>query len=263
MLTDQSKNMIFFVNDFDELLSWILYSSSAQHQQLIVSNQEMSTSPECRDAHGEYGLEETLPRLCIKIDEHFLWSQIEKNCTKILAITSTELKDNSALSDPLFEATRGLYINKIWNFKNHIVFLLKNVRQPHNESQPKSAGNLTFTNDSSKNQEADATSSMAFCFQFFWRFFKGYKTIICHAEGCNKYNPFTENIILLEGEAEENFLDFSWKSMHGKPLKVFMDYYSDIYLKARFDMSSNKFFIGDFVPTRTLRKIRELQRKVP
>lgn len=63
-------------------------------------------------------------RYCIKIDEFALWSR--ERCDKGISIESSELEDGSALSDSLFNATRGFYLIKIWNSGNHLIFLLKN-----------------------------------------------------------------------------------------------------------------------------------------
>ncbi|CAH0383648.1 unnamed protein product [Bemisia tabaci] len=74
--------------------------------------------------------------------------------------------------------------------------------------------------------ETDLSGALTFCFKFFWRFFKGHKAIICHPNGCERYDPFTGSLISFKGwdDTENAFLDFSWGNMHKKPLKAMMDF---------------------------------------
>lgn len=222
-----SKNMIFIVNDVDELLDLIFYSTSEQKP--LVLNGEVSTDFVNHQTDGGFRLKSSYSHHCIKIDGHSLWSKEGKTCHKTIGLSSTELRDGSILSDPVFNATRTLYSNKIWNSKNHLIFFLKDLRYDFSKSSSKpqqSARHREFANESGYNHEVDSVGSVIFCFKFFWRFFKGRKAIICHTQGCEKYDPFSENLIALQGENDDNFFDFSCKNMHRKPMKVLLDYWT-------------------------------------
>ncbi|CAH0394777.1 unnamed protein product [Bemisia tabaci] len=169
---------------------------------------------------NEHQMDGTLPRYCIKIGElHHFWSQ--EGCSNEISITSTELKDLSILSDSVFNATRGFYSNEIWNFGNHLIFLLKNFGQNIRESTTK-----VLSNSNIQNFETGKNRTLKICFKFFWRFFKGQKTVICHPDSCERYDPFSESLIFYQdgGEINQDFLDFSWTNMHKKPVSLWDDY---------------------------------------
>ncbi|CAH0391403.1 unnamed protein product [Bemisia tabaci] len=219
------KNMIFNVNDFDELLSFIL--DSASQQEPIGINIINSTDSADRRTDREPPVKSFFSRSCIRVDTYFLWSGEGKTCDKTIDISSAELMDSSLPSDSVFNATRGLYVNKIWNSQNNLIFFLKNLCR--NCSKPnaeplRNAKYRQFANEIIGNRKMDLFDTMIFCFRFFWRFFRGQKTIICHPRGCEKYDPFTENLISFTDENDENFFDFSWINMHRKPMKVYIEY---------------------------------------
>ncbi|CAH0392784.1 unnamed protein product [Bemisia tabaci] len=226
VFTHQSKNFIFIVNDMNELFS-LIFHTIAEPEPFDL-NCKKSVHAECNQTDSLNHSAEILPRHCLKIDKRFLWFEEIQNCSKIIEIKSAELEDGSILSDEVFNATQGLYVNKIWNSKNHLIFFLKNAHQ-HNTSEPfplQILKDRKFERQAINKHSQDMHGRIAFCFKFFWRFFKGRKAIICHPQGCEKYDSFTENLISLQSETDENFFDFSWDDMHGKPVKVFYDYYN-------------------------------------
>ncbi|CAH0394372.1 unnamed protein product [Bemisia tabaci] len=79
--------------------------------------------------------------------------------------------------------------------------------------------------------------ALIFSFKFMWRFFRGLRTVICHPEGCNRYNPFTEDILWYNGEESEAYFDFSVTNMHGKQLKVIMNDFEGTIVEAMFPTS--------------------------
>ncbi|CAH0393746.1 unnamed protein product [Bemisia tabaci] len=241
--TYQSKNLIFIVNDINELFSLIFYTISEPSP--FELNCKKSSYAEWNRPDCSNHSVEILPRICLKIDDHFLWFEERQNCGKIIEITSAELEDGSTLSDHVFNATHGLYVNKIWNSKNHLIFVLKNAHQKYNKSEPsplETLRNLKFEGQTIKNFAPDMRGRIAFCFKFFWRFFKGRKTIICHPQGCEKYDAFTENLISLQNETDGNFLDFSLKNMHGKPVKVWIDNFNIDDANSLLSRSTSKWF---------------------
>ncbi|CAH0395139.1 unnamed protein product [Bemisia tabaci] len=225
VLSYHRKNMIFIVNDVNELLSLIFYSASRQIS--LELNGEFSTDPVNNQTHEGSLFKSSFSHYCIQVDGQFFWSREDKTCDQTIGLSSAELRDGSILSDPVFNATRSLYTNTIWNSKNHLIFFLKNLRFNFSKSSPKPRQNLRHRESANKtmnNHEIDPFGSMMFCFKFFWRFFKSRKAIICHPQGCEKYDPFKEILISLEGERDEDFFDFSLSNMQRKPMQAHMIY---------------------------------------
>ncbi|CAH0382997.1 unnamed protein product [Bemisia tabaci] len=219
------KNMIFFVNDVDVLLKLIFYSIS--DQRTFDLNGENSTGPQRDHIGGEFSSENIYSNHCIRVDGHFIGGKEGKTCSKTFGISSAELEDDSTLSDSVVNATHGLYVNNIWNSKNYLVFFLKEFQQNLDKSKSKhleNSNHLRLIGEGDQNREIDPFDSMLFCFKFFWRFFKGRKAIICHPQGCEKYDPFTNKLISFDNENDDTFFDFSLKNMNARPLKVYIDY---------------------------------------
>ncbi|CAH0382925.1 unnamed protein product [Bemisia tabaci] len=210
VITDGPKNMIFILQDFQELFNLIFFTIS--QADLTEINKEIVTGLGNNKSHPRCRLKETLPRYCIKVDGRYLWSRNRKACKKVI-ITSSELEDMSVLSDGVFNATRGLYFNKIWNSRNHLIIMLQNVQRNTTViTVPKEFPDGTLT--------GDVTGSLIFCFKFFWRFFKGRNTVISHPGSCEKYDAFTGNLISYQNDTHETFFDFSWENLNGKTFGV-------------------------------------------
>ncbi|CAH0390270.1 unnamed protein product [Bemisia tabaci] len=209
------KNMIFILEDIDELLSLIF--DTIANVNPSGSNQVRKTRLE----NDEKQLAEALPLYCVMLNDCLMRSR-ERSCDNQVNITTEELKDGSFLSDHVFNTTRGFSGNKVWNAKNYLVFMLKSTEQnyvdrrletqlPHHEWAKETVNTPS---------RVDVTDGLMFCFKLFWRFFKSQRAVICHPEGCEKYDPFLENLISNRGEAKETFFDFSWSNMHGKSIRV-------------------------------------------
>ncbi|CAH0396109.1 unnamed protein product [Bemisia tabaci] len=209
IVTDQVKNIIFVLEDAEELFDLILYTVSNEVPPEL--NQEMRKTQELI----RYQLKGTLPRYCIKVDNHYLWLREKDTCFEDVSITSTELEDGSVLSDQVFNTVRGLYFNEIWNAKNHLIILLKNMPPNTRKSRSK-----TLPNETADIFEPYKSSSLMFSFKFFWRLFKGHKTVICYPDGCTRYNPFTKKLIYYQGDTDKSFPDFSWDNMHRQTVVV-------------------------------------------
>ncbi|CAH0382851.1 unnamed protein product [Bemisia tabaci] len=98
-------------------------------------------------------------------------------------------------------------------------------------------GNQTSAND---------YDALVFCFKFFWRFFRGLKTIICHEGGCSRYDPFAEKIVQYNGEGNETYFDFSLTNMHRKRLKIILKDIHDSFVSEGSNAFQTAFFIGFF-----------------
>ncbi|CAH0391948.1 unnamed protein product [Bemisia tabaci] len=218
VISDHVKNMIFIVEDIDELLSFI-FDTIANENPSGSSHARMS-----RLENDERQLSGALPHYCVKINEHLLRSS-EKRCDEQVNITTDDLKDGSILSDHVFNTTRGFHGHKVWNSKNYLVFMLESTDFEQNcDNQPRHEPRLPHyqwaTKMADRHFRVDVAESLMLCFKLFWRFFKGQRTVICHPEGCQKYDPFLENLISNIGEAGGTFFDFSWSNMHGKPVRI-------------------------------------------
>ncbi|CAH0383449.1 unnamed protein product [Bemisia tabaci] len=216
VVTDHSKNMIFFLDDVGQLFNLIFYTiSSDEPNQEIVLDLERN--------ERDYNQSRTpLPQYCIKLDEQYLWAHDEKVCSKEVGLKSSDLEGTSILSDTIVNATRDLYSNKIWNFKNHLIFMIKNFGRDFEKSMLKPLPNETLESSGTATSEV-----LTFCFKFFWRFFKGHMSVICHPKGCTKYLPFTEELVPYGGDTDTSFFDFSWKNMHEKSISIFYNHHSD------------------------------------
>ncbi|CAH0383215.1 unnamed protein product [Bemisia tabaci] len=217
VITDGPKNMIFILEDFQELFNLIFFTIS--QADLTEINKDIKTGLGNKESHPGCQLKETLSRYCIKVDGHYLWPRNGKACSKEVSITSSEREDMSVLSDGVFNATRDLYFNKIWNCRNHLIIMLKNVQHNTRVTVTKKFLDGTLT--------GDVTGSLIFCFKFFWRFFKGRNTVICHPGSCEKYDAFTGNLISYRKDTHETFFDFSWKNLNGKIFRVTNIFLSD------------------------------------
>ncbi|CAH0382741.1 unnamed protein product [Bemisia tabaci] len=221
VVTDHVKNMIFILDDVDQLLDVIFYTISSKEP--LDLTQEISRDLGQNEIDIGYKVNRILPRFCIKLDQRYIWPGYGDNCTNNVEISSAELEESSFLSDSLFNATRGLHSHKIWNFRNHLMFILKqrdcDCRKSTRTASPCQTAGI--------NSEGGFLDSLLFCFKFFWRFFKGRRTIICHSDGCKKYDAFAENIVSYQGETDDMFFEFSWKNMHKKSMNLFMNSLDD------------------------------------
>ncbi|CAH0390885.1 unnamed protein product [Bemisia tabaci] len=216
--TDHGKNIIFILNDMRELMSLIFYSVSQPG--LMEENGENTKSLRYNKMRTEHQSKGTLPLYCVTVDGRSLWTEGGELSSKELRLSSAELEPNSLLSDRVFNATRGLYINKIWNSRNYLVFVLKNFDPIHNHVAYTAL--LKTGNGMQKyTVDTDPVARLVFCFKFFWRFFKGLRSVICHSQGCERYDPFMEKLISTESETDQYFFDFSWNDMHGKSISTF------------------------------------------
>ncbi|CAH0382669.1 unnamed protein product [Bemisia tabaci] len=209
--------MIFILDDLDQLFDLIFYTISSKEP--LDLTQERARDLGQNEIDIGCKVNRIVPRFCIKLDQRYIWPGDGGNCTNNVEISSAELEESSLLSDSLFNATRGLHSHKIWNFKNHLIFILKQYDCDSRYEMQRAPPSQT----SGINSEGGLLDGLLFCFKFFWRFFKGRRTIICHSDGCKKYDAFAENIISYQGDTDDMFFEFSWKNMHKKPMNMFTD----------------------------------------
>ncbi|CAH0382949.1 unnamed protein product [Bemisia tabaci] len=214
----QMMNMILFFDDIDELISFVLESSTHEIRGTYVENRMFNGS---KSEHSRSGNKSSQKRMlyCVDFDgdsESTIFEK-EKSCDFKLHVTTDELLQSSILSEHVFNATRGLYTHSVWNSKNNIIFMLKRAtanlslitgsqRIPMNIQKSKTMGRANVSND------------LTVYFQFFWRFFRGYKVVVCSAALCTRYEPFAEKISHYTGAVGEAYFDFNWSNMCRKTI---------------------------------------------
>ncbi|CAH0392831.1 unnamed protein product [Bemisia tabaci] len=234
------SNLIFFLNNLGELLSLILNFGTRQDkfknsQQKIILDK---LNPEKVSNFSRYNrgvknndceLFDVLPRYCIRFDGIPMEPELRGACDETIDIISDDLWDTSILPDSVYHMTRGLYENKIWNSKNHLIFMIHKYQRDYPNAAPNSLPTerfqkfVDFQNTTFCNLGENTGADQKFHFKFFWRFFRGLKTVICSLEGCEKYDPFTEQIASYKGGKNESYFDFSWSNMHEKPISLLSD----------------------------------------
>ncbi|CAH0393890.1 unnamed protein product [Bemisia tabaci] len=167
-----TKNIIIFLNDLDEILSFILASSSKFDGIVDLKPRKF----------------EKLNHYCFQNDLfEFDLTAVNKTCDFSLHINQTELDGTVFLSDPVAELTKGLFANRVWNSRNYITFFLPTIKEEERN---------TVVSDSLR---------FKFLFQFFWRFFRGLRTVVCFDHTCFKYDPFIDLISQIDIISENNF----------------------------------------------------------
>ncbi|CAH0392665.1 unnamed protein product [Bemisia tabaci] len=135
-------------------------------------------------------------------------------CEEEITLSLTELEGTSELADRNYNVTEGLYNNPIWNSNNLLIFVLNNF------DQNDSSSNTSLGAYCKKERDiAGMHDALVLTFKFFWRFFRGHKTVICLAINCARYDPFTQKIVWQSDEDNEIF-DFSVNDLHGKSMRV-------------------------------------------
>ncbi|CAH0748594.1 unnamed protein product [Bemisia tabaci] len=219
---NREMNIIFYVNDPDEILSLILSSVPKpwQHEDGFQSdrleNSSISTNFEMKQKSK---FNSKLPHYCILVDD--LKDSKMVGCDEQMTLSTAELEGSELLSDQNFNFTRSLYMNPIWNSKNYLSFMIyQNNYTPFGPNGSKwwqnvKAGKVNCT-ISGKNEYRGEILS----FKFIWRFFKGIRTIICYEDVCDRYNPFSESIISYSGAIDESYFDFAVTNMHRKVASI-------------------------------------------
>ncbi|CAH0392671.1 unnamed protein product [Bemisia tabaci] len=223
-------NIMFFLDNLEESLSLILNSASKQNHNDIGQKRGKFSEPfdyptnltKFRERESRKSL-----RYCVKM-ENQLKSREAAKCDENMSVTHNELEGLSTLTDQNFNLTKGLHANHIWNSNNHIIFILRNTRnEPHTTSSILQLHQQSATHEPHNSTRNNCTPSyedemLIFSFRFFWRFFRGYKTIVCLERGCARYDPFKERIIWFDAKDEE-FFDFTVNDMNGKSAYIVQD----------------------------------------
>ncbi|CAH0383467.1 unnamed protein product [Bemisia tabaci] len=224
------KNVLFLVKNVNRILDLILASSlrGANHQESadkisnadgnIISPFHANASKFNHNAEVQERITNSLPHFCIQIDPSLNFMNNSMRCDYDFFITYAELEHGSKLSDLVFNTTRNLFHDKLWNPKNHLIFVVSDSEGGENLPTMK-IGDLRLSfGEKAKASKRKPISPMElqFFFKFFWRFFKGIKIIICLEENCFYYNPFAEHVLKYPIPNAEKIVDFVWNDWGGK-----------------------------------------------
>ncbi|XP_072158838.1 uncharacterized protein [Bemisia tabaci] len=124
---------------------------------------------------------------------------VNRTCDFSLRINRAELEGAIHLADSVVEHTKGLFANSVWNSVNYITFFLPTIKEERNTS-------------------VSVSLRLEFLFKFFWRFFKGLKTVVCLEKICYKYDPFIDLISQVD-IINENYFTFV-PDLRGKVLSI-------------------------------------------
>ncbi|CAH0393889.1 unnamed protein product [Bemisia tabaci] len=182
-----TKNIIIFLNDLDEILSFILASSSKFDGIVDLKPRKF----------------EKLNHYCFQNDLfEFDLTAVNKTCDFSLHINQTELDGTIILGDPVVEHTKSLFSNSVWNSRNYITFFL-----PTLESGNKFVASIK------------QNPRIKFLFEFFWRFFRGLRTVVCFGNTCFKYDPLIDLISQVDIISEDHYFTFV-PDLRGKLLNI-------------------------------------------
>lgn len=204
------KNMVFFVENVPDIISIILDSVKGHPFDVLTPPRDHFLY--CSNATGDNDgpsaqqvLERGVHGHCVKIGGE---NPESKNFNSIslppLIIHDFELEHGSILSQELYLATRELYSHNIWSSKNYLIFFVCD-----------STNSRKFCIEGSSRNDCDQFDDTSVAFKFFWRFFKGLKSVICFTEVCFAHNPFTGEIVHFTGLRDEQYFDFSWPDLNG------------------------------------------------
>ncbi|CAH0385129.1 unnamed protein product [Bemisia tabaci] len=215
---NREMNIIFYVNDPDEILSLILSSVSKpwQHEDGFQSDRlENSTICTTFEMKQKSKIDSELPHYCILVDDREVSKMV--GCDEQMTLSTAELEGSEFLSDQNFNFTRSLYMNPIWNSKNYLSFMIfQNNYTPFGTNGSKWWQNMNSGKVNSTILGKNEYQREILSFKFIWRFFKGMRTIICSEDVCDRYNPFSESIISYSGAMDESYFDFAVTNMHRK-----------------------------------------------
>ncbi|CAH0383200.1 unnamed protein product [Bemisia tabaci] len=214
------KNIVFFVEYVSDILSIILDSVNEHYfeENARAEKYVLYCSNSTRNDYGsniEKVYDPNTSEYCGIIGSINSGSDISNSSKRSpLFINDFELGHGSILSDDLYEVTRRLYSHDIWNSKNYLVFSVSNVNRHISRDFHLAANSSSLIGNHSHFDD------LRVVFRFFWRFFKGLKSVVCFAEICFTYNPFTREIVHFTGLRDERYFNFSWPDFNGESFHI-------------------------------------------
>ncbi|CAH0396009.1 unnamed protein product [Bemisia tabaci] len=206
-----SKNIFFFVQNFSDIFG-VIFDSVSQEKKSevgIIPRSDLQNSYDINHLQEKC----TLRKYCIEYDlgPINIGPNGNETCDVHLYVTSKELVTGSTITDQVFNYTRRLFVNDIWNHKNYITFFISN---PDNHGL--SDGAMSIRSGARKDSspigmDQKFERTLLFSFRFFWRFFKGQRVLICTENTCFRYDPFAAKIHQYFSSKDETFFDFTYE----------------------------------------------------
>ncbi|CAH0383178.1 unnamed protein product [Bemisia tabaci] len=229
-VSSHRKNAIFFLNNVGELMNLVLHSAPNFERFETATDRKKSTPGEVLNMslHADsskfdrWHSARKLPRYCFQVDDSLLETHTNETCDERVRMTSDELEDIATLSKSTFDLTRRLYRNKIWNANNHLIFMLQESKSVNLNTRHGMQSRRIRMLEKKNSTEVYDADTVNFSLKFFWRFFRGIKTVICDFRGCKKFDPFRNSIIFYDGKEGEAYFEFSWRDMHNKSVKFLL-----------------------------------------
>ncbi|CAH0383616.1 unnamed protein product [Bemisia tabaci] len=221
---NEKMNFMFFVNNPQEILSLILSSVSKprQHEENFDGDKIKSSGIHLQPIFSmkeDFESNSKMPHHCVTVGDQHDANLVD--CDEHMTVSAAELEGSEILSDRNFNFTRALYINSIWNSNNYLSFMIgQNNPNPVGHAVPKWQENEKLGNRSAIMSVKNEYSGVILCFKFVWRFFRGIRTVICYKGVCDRYDPFSENIVSYSGKVGEAYFDFSVINVNKKVLKI-------------------------------------------
>ncbi|CAH0382742.1 unnamed protein product [Bemisia tabaci] len=196
------RNILFTLTDCPNIFSLILSS--------VEANNIKQTPPFTKYNQFSFKNESfpcvtssELPNYCIDYVEGtrtMRHGDAAKACDIVVNVTESDLRPGSEMSDSLFELTRGVFQHPVWNAENYLIFAL----------QPESTA-IHHTDY--------IHCDLFFTFRFIWRLYQGFRTVICIAEACFRYDPFRGAIDLYTLKSDAYF-SFSLPDLRGYEIRT-------------------------------------------
>ncbi|CAH0392678.1 unnamed protein product [Bemisia tabaci] len=206
-----SKNIIFFLKNFNDLSTLILNPAKNECDGRISGE------------HNFTYLQQSGLRVNVSHSRFKGTFTPEKDATG--ASTPCDLKPHkdfaaldrrSVLTNRMLNLTHGFYNHTIWNYRNHLIFVVlssqKTMASEKNAQAASNTSSRVYLDDCIFN-------CLVSYFKFFWRIFKGQRAVICLENTCYRYDPYAERLSIFNGLSDEEYFDFSLTDLHGKTLR--------------------------------------------
>ncbi|CAH0382853.1 unnamed protein product [Bemisia tabaci] len=193
----QQKNVFIYLEYYDQMVSFILdcIPRSAHNFDWNSKNSTNDVIPYGELSHHcDVGHLQTTEGI-----------EMDISCDFGLKISSSEITGETAIAYSASMFMAGLTTSNIWNSDNYVIFMLPKFSQRHNYTALK--------------DEEIVKRHLLMYFKFFWRFFKGLRTIICAEFSCFQYHPFI-GLILPVDTKNGNILKFHPRDLRGGHLNI-------------------------------------------
>ncbi|CAH0392620.1 unnamed protein product [Bemisia tabaci] len=217
---NRAKNILFILNDANDILNLILGTGSG-------SDSEDTTGADRnirfrQDLTNNY-TQRQLPNYCIMYTDsnsQYVIRDEKRGCDVTFQMSENDLKENSVLPEDVFQHVKRLYLHDVWNPDNFLIFKISRTNRRSTDILGQTWSLAQNFNSTKGSDSICPNDKILVSLKFIWRAFRGHKTVICCEEICYWYEPFHEVIYHYAMEEKNDYFDFSWMSMNDKLIKV-------------------------------------------